>query len=89
MNSNIAMSIWIVAIILLLEVVAITGSLIAIAIAQVPWLPANLHVVAGSVLFGGLGGCTYCLRGVYLNACVLKSWDKAWLPWYFIRPFVV
>ncbi|MDB6024982.1 MAG: hypothetical protein JWM68_1205 [Verrucomicrobiales bacterium] len=37
---------------------------------------------------GGLGGCVYCLRGVYLNACVRKQWDKDWLPWYLIRPFI-
>jgi H+/Cl- antiporter ClcA len=39
-------------------------------------------------LFGGLGGCIYCLRAVYLNACVNKNWDKEWEPWYYIRPFV-
>ncbi len=36
---------------------------------------------------GGLGGCLYCLRGVYLNACVRKHWDRDWEPWYYIRPF--
>ncbi len=30
----------------------------------------------------------YCLRGVYLNACVHKNWDTTWLPWYVIRPVV-
>lgn len=39
-------------------------------------------------LCGGVGGVTYCLRGVYLNASVFKRWDEAWLPWYFIRPIV-
>lgn len=39
-------------------------------------------------LLGGIGGCVYCLRGVYLNACVRKSWDSDWQPWYFIRPIV-
>jgi hypothetical protein len=37
---------------------------------------------------GGVGGCVYCLRGVYLNACVHKRWDADWQPWYYIRPFV-
>lgn len=39
-------------------------------------------------LFGGIGGITYCLRGVYLNACVYDQWTEKWLPWYFIRPIV-
>ena len=40
------------------------------------------------VLVGGIGGVIYCLRAVYLNACVRKKWDKEWQPWYYIRPFV-
>lgn len=40
------------------------------------------------VVLGGLGGVIYCLRAVYLNAAVRKSWDPAWIPWYYIRPFV-
>ena len=39
-------------------------------------------------LCGGIGGVTYCLRGIYLNACVFDRWNDAWLPWYFIRPLV-
>ena len=37
---------------------------------------------------GGTGGCVYCLRAVYLNACVRNQWDTAWHPWYYIRPLV-
>ena len=37
---------------------------------------------------GGFGGVTYCLRGVYLNACVKKTWSEEWYPWYYIRPIV-
>jgi len=40
------------------------------------------------IFLGGLGGAVYCLRGVYLNASVRKQWDSAWVPWYYIRPFV-
>ncbi|GAG00411.1 unnamed protein product, partial [marine sediment metagenome] len=39
-------------------------------------------------LTGGIGGCVYCLRAVYLNACVKKQWDDEWQPWYYIRPFI-
>lgn len=39
-------------------------------------------------IFGGIGGITYCLRGIYLNACVHNRWSDSWLPWYYIRPVV-
>lgn len=41
-----------------------------------------------SGLSGGLGGIIYCLRAIYLNACVKKNWDSTWYPWYYIRPIV-
>lgn len=37
---------------------------------------------------GGLGGCLYCLRGIYLNYSVRKQWSSDWYPWYVIRPVV-
>jgi hypothetical protein len=40
------------------------------------------------IIAGGVGGCVYCLRAVYLNASVRRQWDATWLPWYFIRPIV-
>ena len=40
------------------------------------------------VLLGGFGGSIYCLRGVYLNACVKGIWTAQWEPWYYIRPAV-
>jgi hypothetical protein len=33
-----------------------------------------------------IGGCLYCIRAVYLNRCVRKSWDTDWHCWYFLRP---
>lgn len=51
------------------------------------WLE-SVHVPITCALAGGVGGITYCLRGVYLNACVRKQWDETWLPWYYIRPIV-
>ena len=48
----------------------------------------NLGLIAPCALVGGLGGTIYCLRGVYLNACVRKDWSPSWLPWYYIRPLV-
>jgi hypothetical protein len=37
---------------------------------------------------GAYGGVVYCLRGIYLNASVRKTWDATWIPWYIIRPVV-
>jgi hypothetical protein len=51
------------------------------------WLVAH-RLVLLCALAGGYGGCVYCLRAVYLNACVWKRWDDEWQPWYYIRPFV-
>jgi hypothetical protein len=82
------MTVWIVAIGLIFELGAVVFALVDIQMGKVPWLTGELQTVAACVLFGGLGGCTYCLRGVYLNACVYKRWDSDWLPWYFIRPIV-
>ena len=82
------MSVWLVALVLIVEAALLALGLLAMAMNLTPWLPPSLAVVAGSILFGGLGGCTYCLRGVYLNACVHKTWSLDWLPWYFIRPVV-
>jgi len=38
------------------------------------------------ILAGGFGGVLYCLRSIYLNACVKKNWDADWHIWYYIRP---
>jgi hypothetical protein len=50
--------------------------------------PEGLQLAILCGLSGGIGGVTYCLRGIYLNACVFDQWNDKWLPWYFIRPLV-
>jgi hypothetical protein len=40
------------------------------------------------ILVAGFGGVLYCLRSVYINYCVRKTWTNDWLAWYFIRPFL-
>lgn len=82
------MSIWITTIVLFIELSLIISGMIGMALGYGPELTEELHNALACALFGGLGGCIYCLRGVYLNACVRKSWDLAWLPWYVIRPVV-
>ena len=39
-------------------------------------------------IVGGIGGCVYCLRGIYRTKCVLNNWDDRWLTWYILRPIV-
>jgi hypothetical protein len=81
-------SVWAVSAGLVAKMLAIAIALATIALGHTTYLEGELKVVAACVLFGGLGGVTYCLRGVYLNACVRKQWDVAWLPWYLLRPIV-
>ncbi len=49
---------------------------------------ANYKLVLECICIGGLGGVLYCLRGIYLNYCVLNQWSNVWLAWYIIRPIV-
>jgi hypothetical protein len=68
--------------------IAIIAAACAILKGLLPaWLD-TLHVPIFCALVGGVGGITYCLRGVYVNASARKQWDVAWLPWYYIRPIV-
>ena len=48
----------------------------------------NIETLFISVFVGGIGGVTYCLRGVYLNYCVKDQWDEKWFVWYLLRPWV-
>jgi hypothetical protein len=41
------------------------------------------------VAMGGLAGCLYCLRGIYLNYSVKQRWDgPRYAMWYVLRPIV-
>ncbi len=51
------------------------------------WI-ASLGVAYDCILIGGLGGCVYCLRAVYLNRSVNDRWQDRWIAWYLIRPLV-
>ncbi len=70
---------------LLVAIISIWGTFKADALPA--WI-GDIELLFQCILIGGVGGVIYCLRAVYLNACVRKCWDKEWQPWYFIRPFV-
>ena len=61
---------------------------VLVMINKIPIPSGTFRIVIYCGLIGGIGGITYCLRGIYLNACIFKQWDEVWLPWYFIRPLV-
>ncbi len=82
------LSVWMISGLLIAELFVILGGFVVIALDYSSWLNGELKVVAICILFGSLGGVIYCLRGVYINACVRKQWDVGWLPWYVLRPVV-
>ena len=55
---------------------------------------ANAPLVSGYkpwshvLFFGLLGGCTHCLRALYVQYCVKDEWDSRWVVWHFVRPCV-
>lgn len=82
------MTVWITAIVLIAELVGAAFLAGWLVLGGAPSLPASLRTASYCLIFGGIGGCVYCLRGVYLNAAVHKRWDTGWLIWYFVRPVV-
>lgn len=70
----------------MLAIYAIIGLLIISGRLSLEHSGIQLGLLCG--VCGGIGGVTYCLRGIYLNACVHDRWSEKWLPWYFIRPLV-
>ena len=73
---------------LILTVVVYSAAGLSLALDGIPLPHPLLRLAIYCGICGGIGGVTYCLRGVYLNVCVFKRWDETWLPWYFIRPIV-
>lgn len=37
---------------------------------------------------GGIGGCVYLIRSIYIHVCALKDWDDSWQTWYYLRPII-
>jgi MFS family permease len=72
----------------LLLLAVVTAVACAILQGLLPSWLRTIQVYIACSLIGGVGGITYCLRAVYLNACVHKRWDMEWYPWYYIRPIV-
>ena len=41
-----------------------------------------------TILLGLIGGCTYCIRGLYIQYCAKKVWDNRWILWHISKPFI-
>jgi hypothetical protein len=65
---------------------AFTVLAIAHNVVNLPSWYLSKILFAKCAYIGGIGGCLYCLRAVYLNRCVLKQWDDDWQVWYYLRP---
>ena len=62
--------------------------LLSLATYELPiWLQTYNTLIA-SLIIGGIGGCVYLLRSVYIHYSALSDWNDKWLPWYYIRPIV-
>ena len=64
------------------------GGLFCLKIGCVSNLFSSMEILLGCILIGGIGGSVYCLRAIYLQACVKKQWDENWIVWYLLRPLL-
>ena len=67
---------WVVAIVLMAELGTCTWLAGQMALGQTA-IPERLQAALYCILFGGIGGCVYCLRGVYLNSAARNQWSNS------------
>lgn len=85
---EIAVGVYVIAAYVLAVAAASIVGLWSIVTANPPVQPEWLRVGLTCGAVGGLGGCMYCLRAIYLNYSVRRVWGNEWIPWYLIRPVV-
>lgn len=71
------------------EIVALTIAGILLVLHNIVSMPdwythSLLFIKCGAI--GAIGGILYCLRAIYLNKSVRKSWSTEWYVWYYLRP---
>lgn len=66
----------------------LSGSFFYLKFGSAPNYFSNFETLLGCILIGGIGGNVYCLRAIYLQACVKKEWDENWIVWYLLRPLL-
>ncbi|MFA5240537.1 MAG: hypothetical protein WC476_12640 [Phycisphaerae bacterium] len=71
---------------LIVWLIVITGLSFIGSVVEIPlWYSSKILFINCS-LIGAAGGILYCLRGIYLNKCVIKQWADTWNIWYYLRP---
>ncbi|MGF6571594.1 hypothetical protein ABH945_003715 [Paraburkholderia sp. GAS333] len=73
---------------LLLYLAGAAAAILSMCLGDLEGRWAALRVGLMCAAVGAVGGCLYCLRAVYLNRCVRKTWTNEWAAWYLIRPIV-
>lgn len=73
---------------LVIMLLVLSGSLFYLKFCNQLDFFSNFETLLGCILIGGIGGNVYCLRAVYLQACVKKEWDENWIVWYVLRPIL-
>ncbi len=74
----------------LFVVTVIYISLLACIVLEIYTTPKidMISLVLKCAFIGGLGGCIYCSRSVYVNFSAKDCWLPRWEVWYYIRPLV-
>jgi hypothetical protein len=81
MNTKIGIGLY-----LFVMIIALLCALGFLLFAVLPTKVEQIAVGLRCAAVGGLGGCLYCLRGMYLNISVRRQWGDEWIAWYLIRP---
>lgn len=71
------------------EILILLLSSLAVLCMSLGLLPPPLNGVRVELMcgaVGAVGGCLYCIRAIYINKCVRKTWTSSWATWYFLRP---
>ena len=55
---------------------ALSGCLFYLKFGNCPDYFSHFETLLGCILIGGIGGNVYCLRAIYLQACVKQEWDE-------------
>ena len=68
--------------------IVLCGLIYNVLTKQVPSIPDSLKTGILCAAIGGIGGCVYCLRSIYIHVCIKRDYDNIWMIWSYIRPII-